>query len=367
MKTTTRGKDDKDMEQTLVSVIIPTYNRAQYLPEAVESVLGQTYTNIEVIVVDDGSDDDTRERLRPYEGRIRYVYTENGGPARARNRGMKMAKGRYIAFLDSDDLYYPQKIELQARFLDGRDDVGLVSTELSAISDKGMLDEFHLKKYHRSAYMAPEATYENIYAKSLSLSEAGLKIKGWEESKVYIGKVFERYYDELILATNTVMFRKDLLERTGFQDEEYWLFEDYEFVLRLVKSCKVAFIDVPTYKLRYHNSQISTASNKPNGREILIKKYTNLIEIAERHGLHDEEYYSRNKARVDNKLARLNRALALFLMKTGRDVLRAREHLRACARHNNPQRLLWLLSLTPYPMRIISFKMRSLLGLIHLY
>ncbi|VAV83882.1 hypothetical protein MNBD_DELTA01-141, partial [hydrothermal vent metagenome] len=73
------------MKEKTVSVIIPTYNRAGYLLEAIESVLGQTCTGIEIIVVDDGSTDETRERLKPYQDKIQYVYIENGGPARARN------------------------------------------------------------------------------------------------------------------------------------------------------------------------------------------------------------------------------------------------------------------------------------------
>jgi len=352
------------MKEKTVSVIIPTYNRARYLPEAIESVLGQTYKDIEIIVVDDGSTDDTREKLRPYMDRIKYVHTDNGGPARARNVGMRMARGKYIAFLDSDDHYYPYKIEVQAGFLDGHDDVALVCSEFSAFSDKGILDEFHLKRYHRSAYMDSEATYENIYSKSMSMTEAGLSLKGWEDRRVYVGDVFDRYYDEPILATNTVMFRRGLLESVGLQHEPYWLFEDYEFVLRIAKSHRVAFIDAPTYKLRYHDDQISTTRKKPNGSEILIKKHINLIEIAEKHGLHDREYYSLNKAAVDKKLFKLNRSLAITLMKTGKDSRRARKHLRSCAKYNKPEYLLWLLTLAPYTVRRISFKMRSLMEMI---
>jgi len=357
----------KEMKEITVSVIIPTYNRARYLVEAIESVFAQTYKNIEIIVVDDGSTDDTRQRLKPYQDRIEYVYVDNGGPAHARNVGMRKARGKYIAFLDSDDHYYPYKIEIQADFLDRHGDVAMVCSELSAFSDKGLLDEFHLKKYHRSAYMDSEATYENIYSKSISISDAGLNLTEWKDRKVYVGNVFDRYYDELILATNTVMFRRSLLESVGLQHEAYRVFEDYEFVLRIAKAFQVAFIDVPTYKLRYHDAQISTSGNKPNGAEILIKKYTNLIEIAEKHGLNDKDYYSRNKAIVDKKLGRLNRALAVTLMKMGKNDKRARKHLRGCALYNNPEYLLWCLSLTPFILRRISFKMGSLLELVHLY
>lgn len=353
------------MKEAVVSVVIPTYNRASYLPEAIESVLGQTYNDIEIIVVDDGSNDDTREILTHYRDRIRYIYIDNGGPARARNVGMREATGKYIAFLDSDDQYYPFKIEIQAGFLDKHKDVGLVCTEFSAFSDKGILDEFHLKKYHRAAFLDTEATYENIYSKRISMADAGLSLREWEDKLIYVGNVFERYYDELIISTNTVMFRKDLLKTVGLQHEPYWLFEDYEFVLRIAKSHKVAFIDVPTYKLRYHDAQISTTRKKPNGVEILIKKHRNLIDIAERHGLHDRDYYSRNRAAVHKKLHELNRSLAVTLMKNGMCAKRARVHLRKCASYDRPERLLWALTHAPHGVRRFSFKMGSLMRLIN--
>ncbi|VAV83415.1 hypothetical protein MNBD_DELTA01-505 [hydrothermal vent metagenome] len=354
------------MKEKMVSVIIPTYNRAGYLIEAIESVLNQTYNDIEIIVVDDGSSDDTQEKLKPYKDKIEYVYIENGGPARARNVGMQMARGKYIAFLDSDDLYYPYKIEIQAGFLDKHHDVALICSELSAVDDNKILDELHLKNYHKSAFTGSEATYENIYSKSFSVADGGLKLEKWEDRKIYIGDVFDKYYKELILSTNTVMFRRSLLESIGLQHEPYWYFEDYDFVLRIAKSHLVAFIDVPTYKLRYHGDQISTTWNKSNGAEVLVKKHTNLIEIAERHGLNDKNYYSRNKTAVDKKLGRLNRTLAITLMKTGKNTKHARKYLRGCAKYNKPEYLLWLLTLTPFILRRLSFKVGSMLDVINL-
>ncbi len=354
------------MKEKMVSVIIPTYNRASYLLEAIESVLDQTYDEIEIIVVDDGSSDDTLKKLKPYQDKIKYVYIENGGPARARNVGMKMARGEYIAFLDSDDLYYPYKIKLQAGFLDKHHDVALVCSELSAIDDNKILDELHLKNYHRSAFTGSEATYENIYSKNIPITDGGLKLKKWKDKKVYIGDVFDRYYNGLILSTNTIIFRRSLLGSVGLQHEPYRLFEDYEFVLRITKSHRVAFIDLPTYKLRYHGSQISTTRNKPDGPEILVKKHINLIEIAEKHGLNDRNYYSRNKAAVDKKLSGLNRALAITLMKTGKNARHARKRLRDCAKYNRPEYLLWFLTLTPYILRRVSFKIGDMLEVINL-
>jgi len=97
----------------MVSVVIPTYNRARFVTRAVESVLAQTYADYEIIVVDDGSTDDTKEALRPYESRIRSLCQENAGVSAARNTGISAARGEWIAFLDSDDEWLPEKLAVQ--------------------------------------------------------------------------------------------------------------------------------------------------------------------------------------------------------------------------------------------------------------
>jgi glycosyltransferase involved in cell wall biosynthesis len=353
----------------MVSVIIPTFNRANFLLEAIDSVLAQTYAGeIEIIVIDDGSTDDTKDKLAPYQDKIEYAYIENGGPARARNTGMRKARGKYISFLDSDDLYYPYKIKLQADFLEDHADVDLVSSELTAIDDDcKVLDEFHLKNYHRTSFAMDGATYGQIYSKSISIADAGLNLKEWEDRRIYVGNVFDRYFEGLILSTNTVMFRRSVLDTIGFQHEPYWVFEDYEFILRIVKHHQAGFIDAPTYKLRYHADQISTTRDKSDGTEKLIIKHLNLIEIAERHGLNDEDYYSENKAAVDRKLGGLNKDFAVMLLKSGECTKLARKHLRGSAKHHRPSYMLMLLTITPSIFRRIYFKLESILDLLHLY
>jgi len=100
-----------------VSVIIPTFNRSKLVVNAIESVLCQTYRDFEIIVVDDGSTDNTAETLKPYMDRIRYVYQENLGTSAAKNRGVQLARGKWISILDSDDLWLPTKLEAQLKAL----------------------------------------------------------------------------------------------------------------------------------------------------------------------------------------------------------------------------------------------------------
>lgn len=122
----------------LVSVIIPTYNRADYIVEAIESVFGQTHTNTEVIVIDDGSTDTTRDVLKPYidAKRISYVHQAHSGVSKARNLGLKAARGTYIKFLDSDDFLYPDQIEAQIKDLNGAQDV-LSITDFTVLKPNG--------------------------------------------------------------------------------------------------------------------------------------------------------------------------------------------------------------------------------------
>lgn len=121
-----------------VSVIIPTYNRKDYVQEAIDSVLAQTYTDYEIIVVDDGSTDGTGEALQArYGDRIRYVWQENQGESVARNRGIEMAQGEFIATLDSDDLWLPRKLEKQVAHLMEHVETGAVICQGQAIDEQG--------------------------------------------------------------------------------------------------------------------------------------------------------------------------------------------------------------------------------------
>lgn len=123
-----------------MSVIVPTYNHARYLPEAINSVLQQSFQDYEVIVVDDGSTDNTRDVVAEFtDKRIHYIYQKNKGLAGARNTGLREARGEFVAFLDADDLYLPCKLEVQVRFLTENPDYGFVAGGWNYIDHDGKI------------------------------------------------------------------------------------------------------------------------------------------------------------------------------------------------------------------------------------
>lgn len=189
----------------LVSVVIPTYNRATTISRAIQSVLDQTYRDLEVIVVDDGSTDSTQEILRGFDGRIKVIRQANAGPSSARNCGIKAARGDIVAFLDSDDVWLPSKLERQVEMLmrEGRGMPCCVcNATLSGTRHEGRT----------------------------SFDEAD--IKGRFEAGVWLNVTH-------VLATRFLLFnqvtavRREALQVTGGFREDLWLLEDYDMALRL--------------------------------------------------------------------------------------------------------------------------------------
>ena len=267
-------------------LLSPPTTERHYICQAIDSVLQQTMNDIEIIVVDDGSTDNTGEKLKPYSDKITYIKTDNCGPAHARNTGMKIAQGEYIAFLDSDDLYYPYKTEMQVKFLDRYADIAMVCSEFSAFDGNGYWDEYHLKNFHK-AYKDGNLIYENIFPEQLTFEKSGLPYVNFEHKNIYMGNIYPIHLENLIIGTPTIMFRRAILDTVGYQDERLWIFEEYDFVLRITKFYKVAFIDVPTYKYRYHENQISITQERKNKIKVVVMKQTYLLDIARKYFLND--------------------------------------------------------------------------------
>ncbi|MCD9575265.1 glycosyltransferase family 2 protein [Flavobacterium soyae] len=234
----------------LVSIIMPAYNVAKYIQASIDTVLNQTYTNWELIIVDDGSIDDTAKICKKYldtDNRIKYIYQNNAKQAKARNNGIQIAKGDIIAFLDADDLWLPNKLELS-------------------------LSHFDLNIYDLIFTDSYYSGQEQIDVSDLTL----------EKMRVQNGEYFGPTSICDFLKMNkipilTVLVKKAVLEKVGSFDEKCVPAEDYDLWLRLLKNnCKFKAINIPLSIYRFQENS-STASDRLATNavlELLMKNFT---------------------------------------------------------------------------------------------
>lgn len=271
-------------EPDLVSVVIPTYNRAALVPAAINSVVAQTYKKFEIIVVDDGSTDETQAVIqREFGGdsRIRYFKKENGGVSSARNYGLRQSRGEYVAFLDSDDVWLPGKLKLQVECLRRLPSAGMVWTDMDAFSASSEGEgaagkETVVPKYLRKMYGAyryfPRA--KDLFAQSIVLA-AGFGLCS-EVCAVYFGDIFSQMMLGNLVHTSTVLLRRDRQMEVGFFDERFRTGEDYKFHLMTCRAGPVAFADVST--IRYRIGEADALTSAAMHREIAANYLTTVEE-----------------------------------------------------------------------------------------
>ena len=233
-------------ETGLVSVVIPTHNRARIIGSSIESALGQTYKNLEVIVADDGSSDDTRGVVEAYGERVSYLYQTNAGVSAARNLGLRHARGEFIAFLDSDDTWRPWKIEAQVAALARHREAGIVWTDMEAVDDAGRLVH---PRYLRVMYAAYGKVDLDAMLRQVDTLEALTPNAPPDLATAIVreGDLFSAILLGNLIHTSTALFRRSWLERTGGFDESFSRAgEDYEFYVRLCSAGPAVFIDAPS-------------------------------------------------------------------------------------------------------------------------
>lgn len=211
---------EEEKKSPTISIIIPTYNRAHLIHRAINSVLNQTYQDFEIIIVDDGSTDNTEEAVRSFnDSRIEYIrHEKNQGAAVARNTGIKAAKGEYIAFQDSDDEWFPQKLEKQMKvFETASPEVGVVYTGFWCMAN-------NKKRY--------------VPSKSVKQKE---------------GNIFKELLKGSFITTQSIVVRKKCFESAGLFDENLPRFQDWELALRLSKHSEFKCVDEPLL-ISYHTT-----------------------------------------------------------------------------------------------------------------
>ena len=229
-----------------VSVVIPAYNHARFLPDALESVLAQTFRDFEVLVVDDGSTDNTGEVVAAFAPRVRYIHQHNGGPSRARNTGIRHTTGEYVAFLDADDTWMPEKLALQVGYLDTHPDAGLVFTKVMVTTEAG-----------QQLY-----TYPHRYR--------------------YERRAFERLLLWSYGSMNVVMLRRLCFDKLGFFDESLRAAEDWDMWLRAAPYFRFGYLDRPLGTYRQSGHSVSRGPRAHQAPEMFRRVLDKLFSDPER-------------------------------------------------------------------------------------
>lgn len=231
-----------------VSVIIPTYNRASSIGNSIQSVLNQTWQNYEIIVVDDGSTDNTRQVVDSFtDKRVRYICMEqNGGASRARNMGISLAESEFVAFLDSDDEWMPEKLEKQMQvMLQASEKVGLVYCRMRGTKKDG------------TTLICPEL---------------------WRPVEKLQGHILFSLLVENVIGTPAMLIRKICIEQAGLFDESLKCIEDWELVLRIAEKWEIGFVDDILVEVHFSESGISkNFKGYVETRCYMIAKYWELM------------------------------------------------------------------------------------------
>ncbi len=274
----------------LVSVLVPAYNRADTIAETLDSLIQQSYPNLEIVVVDDGSTDATAQVAARYAGRVRYVRQVNGGLAAARNRAQREARGNYIAWLDADDIAEPERIALQVACLEELPEVSLCCSDFSAFTSDGLVAPSYVADYYKVVKASPGGVRALFDAATVLTPNEFLRgLVPGETVPVYSGMLFDRLVWGNFVHPPTIMFRRKLMQQTGELDEGYSNLCDYDWLLRASRCGPIAFIDRPMLRYRLSPGQMSGDHNT-----VTIKLET--IRIIDRLKELDSAYYAEQRA-----------------------------------------------------------------------
>ncbi len=270
-----------------VSAIIPAYNQGHYLGKAIQSVLGQTFTDFEIIVVDDGSTDDTRQVAAGFsDPRVRYVYQQNAGLSAARNTGIRHAEGAFLTFLDSDDLFLPEKLAILLAKFDAEPELGFVAGQAILIDEH-------------------DRRIGEIFDKRLPEDSAQLLLG----NPLHVG---------------SVMVRRECQTKVGFFDETLRSYEDWDMWLRLaLAGCRMGWVEKPVSLYRFHSNQMTS-----NGQQMTTATFAVLEKLFARTDLPPRWQALRDKAYSH---AHLRGAAQAF---QADDFAAAAEHLNTAVRLN---------------------------------
>lgn len=233
----------------LVSIIIPTYNNATVVRDAIDSALAQSYQRKEIIIVDDGSTDDTRKALSSYTTRVNVIYQSNSGPGAARNRAVAASRGELLAFLDADDLWLPGKLEAQVEFLSKHPDIGVAYHDWHVVDiDSPASAEFVRCAHQIQSNLSPPSSASDVR---------------W---------LYNELLFESVLCTDTVMMRRSLFDQLGKFDASLPQGQDYDLWLKASRRTQIGRLKEKFAVVRIRNRSISTTPRRENIRALVLQR-----------------------------------------------------------------------------------------------
>jgi len=241
----------------MISVVIPVHNGAGFVADAVRSVLAQRFPDREVVVVDDGSTDATPEVLREFGERIRTVRQPNRGVSAARNRGVVEARGDWVAFLDADDVWHPDKLQVQADVVGETPEVGLVFTEFDLADARLEITDRHALRRVYPAFRTYGLTFDRIFPDVRVRGGASVD----DACRIYRGDAMEALFLGNMINTSSVLVRRALFTDAGAFDEALRTQEDYDLWLRIAERAPLAFVERSLVVTRRRPGQLTAREN----------------------------------------------------------------------------------------------------------
>lgn len=299
---------------TTVSVVLPTYNRAAWLPQTVESILQQTHAPTEVIIVDDGSHDETEAVCAGFPDPVRYLRQENAGVSAARNRAIREAQGDWIALADSDDIWRPEKLEVQLAAMSVNPQAGWCASGCQVI-DLESRPLSGLQSFERvfSVFAETPDSPDLFFARWLERGE--IDVRG-ESHRLYAGNFFELLFNGNVVLPSSALIRRHLFDRVGLFDEAFRVAEETEFFHRAAAASQGVMVMTPL--VGYRVAQQGSLTNSANTPRLIHNALTSLNRAAaarERLSPSEREAFEQGRRRLLFRLAYaelslLNRAAA---------------------------------------------------------
>lgn len=327
-----------------VTVIIPAFNCERYIAAAVKSVLDQTHRDFDLIVVDDGSTDGTAEGLRVFGDRIQLLRQANAGAAAARNRGLRVARGELIGFLDADDWWEPDRLAAQLAAFHAFPAARL------AFSDFFVADADGFRLRDRGIRWKYGVVRDEMSAPWLRVFAEARRVfwfdRGGQEQQAnaYCGRVERWLFRGNMINTCSVLLRRDLFHDLGGFDEALQTEEDYDFWLRVARHCPFIYVDAPLLTFRRRPGQLT----QTDGMEKVVRNVVTVVERAARQ-LVDQL----DAGEIAARLARVHLDLGVLCMRKGCGA-EARQHFAVSWRHQGGSLvLIMFVVLSWFPRRIL--------------